>query len=245
MAVTRRPSETAMPADLLAAVLERVEAEEGEPGDVAVGCPDRVVDAEDAAHQARPPSRRGHGRVVTSPPASASGSAAAPIRDRARRRPCRSRAAAGAPASSRSAATSSGRADTTTRPSPSPNRSSASAASAPTAPAIAASATHDGEAAGGDVVRASQQARAGGGGQELVQRRARRPGRARGCGPPARPARLLVGGAVQRRGAVAGQQHDVAGLAGSRRARPGRRPRARRPRRPPASAWIGRPKCSL
>ena len=37
---------------LLAAVLQRVEAEVGEPCDVAVGGADRVVDAEDAAHQA-------------------------------------------------------------------------------------------------------------------------------------------------------------------------------------------------
>ena len=48
------------PGALLAAVLEGVEAEVGEPGDVAVVIAGRVVDAEDAAHQAgSSPSARG------------------------------------------------------------------------------------------------------------------------------------------------------------------------------------------
>ena len=44
---------------LLAAVLERVEAEEGEPGDVTVGGADRVEYAEHAAHQAPPSTAAG------------------------------------------------------------------------------------------------------------------------------------------------------------------------------------------
>ena len=50
------------PGALLAAVLERIEAEVGEPRDVAVVIAGRVVDAEDAAHQAvssASPSARG------------------------------------------------------------------------------------------------------------------------------------------------------------------------------------------
>ncbi len=46
-AVTRRPSETAMPGALLPPVLQGVHPEVGESGDVAA----RGADAEDAAHQ--------------------------------------------------------------------------------------------------------------------------------------------------------------------------------------------------
>ena len=49
---------------LLAAVLERVEAEEGQPRDVAVGRAERVVDAEHAAHQTLPSHRGRQRRLV-------------------------------------------------------------------------------------------------------------------------------------------------------------------------------------
>ena len=56
---------------------------------------------------------------------------------------------------------------------------------------------------------------------------------------------LLVGRAVERRRAVAGQQHDVAGLA-ERRRRTASDASSSTPTTPTTGVgWIGRPKCSL
>ena len=204
---------------LLAAVLEREEAEVRQARDVAVA----TVDADDPAHQPAPPSyatRRSASLTPSSlsPPATPSRRSCTPSSESAR----------------------SGAHARTARPQPSPNHCSASLLELElgTDPGVERQLGEcDREASVRDVVSSSEQRRRPP--EEVDERRLRHVvGRRRASGRAAGEEHLVLR-AVERELVAAGEEDDVA-LAPPRRAPSGRRRQRRRSRRPASAGWPAR-----
>ena len=195
-----------MPGALLAAVLQRVEREVGQPGDVAAG----RVDAEDAAHQTASIARGqgvlvGRARLVQR---TSSASSAAAQGD-ARRRPARPIRSSGTSAASQAVArrsSSSGAQVTTTSPQLSPKSVAAapcargsSVASRPTPAASATSASATARPPSETSCAEPSTPLARELGEQVAEPAQRRAGRPRGCARRPRrrerlPLRAVVGG---------------------------------------------------
>ena len=246
IAITLRAVRDGDAGALLAAVLERIEAEVGEPRDVAVVIAGRVVDAEDAAHQRSPSlAERPRDGALVERRRRRRRRSAAPATRCARRRRCRPGAARASPASSlERGAGARARPRRRRRPSPSVNGSPGSGASTPIAPRMADSAIATASPPSDTSCALSSSPRSA-----AAARSSCRPALAARSGSGMRPSVVP---------SITRWYAEPSTAAGPSPATRTSRPRRGRRRRPPAMhrrarrrtpttgvGWIGRPWCSL